>query len=86
MIVGDVAPSYFLEGLLYNVPNDRFKSSYEDCIVNGINWIFEADRANLLCANEAVLPVARNLFCCGPDTKVSCFSDSHVRLNNPFVD
>ena len=47
-----VAPSYFLEGLLYNVPNGNFGKSYEDTVVNFINWILKCDREKLVCANE----------------------------------
>lgn len=47
-----VAPSYFLEGLLYNVPNGLFGKSYGDTIVNAINWVLKADRSMLVCANE----------------------------------
>lgn len=47
------APSYYLEGLLYNVPVSKFGSSYGDCFVNAINWIQqEADKSKLVCANE----------------------------------
>lgn len=52
MLESGVAPSYYLEGLLYNVPNDQFGTSYEDTFVKSINWILEADRAKLVCANE----------------------------------
>ena len=58
-LVGDgilnagVAPSYYLEGLLYNVPSDKFGKSYSDCFVNAMNWIQnEADKDKLVCANE----------------------------------
>jgi hypothetical protein len=47
-----VAPSYFLEGMLYNVPNVNFGTSYEDSIVHSINWIKNCDQSKLLCANE----------------------------------
>lgn len=47
-----LAPSYFLEGLLYNVPNDKFGVSYEQSLVAAINWISRADHTKLLCANE----------------------------------
>jgi hypothetical protein len=50
-IATGVAPSYYLEGLLYNVPDNKFSTSYEDCFVNGINWIYEADRSKFVCAN-----------------------------------
>jgi hypothetical protein len=52
MIGNGVAPSYYLEGLLYNVPNDKFRTSYEDCFVNFINWIKQADRSKFVCVNE----------------------------------
>lgn len=47
-----IAPSYFLEGMLYNVPNVNFGSSFGDTFVNAINWIIKSDRAKLVCANE----------------------------------
>jgi hypothetical protein len=52
MLENEVAPSYYLEGLLYNVLNDKFGNSYEDTFVNAINWILEADRSKFVCANE----------------------------------
>lgn len=52
MIEGGVAPSYYLEGLLYNVPNDKFGKSYQDTFSNAINWIHQADRSKFVCANE----------------------------------
>ncbi len=52
MIEADVAPSYYIEGLLYNVPNEKFGKSYGDSFVNCMNWILEADRSEFLCANE----------------------------------
>jgi hypothetical protein len=52
MLGNEIAPSYYLEGLLYNVPNDKFGKSYEDTFVNAINWILEADRSKFVCANE----------------------------------
>ena len=33
------APSYFIEGLLHNVPNDKFGTSYGDTFVAAMNWI-----------------------------------------------
>lgn len=52
MIEAGVAPSYYIEGLLYNVPNEKFGKSYDDSFVNCINWILEADRSKFVCANE----------------------------------
>jgi hypothetical protein len=47
-----VAPSYFLEGMLYSVPNTKFGSSYTSTIANSINWLADCDRTRLVCANE----------------------------------
>lgn len=47
-----LAPSYFLEGLLYNVPSEKFGASYENTIVNALNWVIDADRSKFVCANE----------------------------------
>lgn len=47
-----LAPSYYLEGLLYNVPNDKFGSSYVDSFVNVFNYLDDTDRSKFLCANE----------------------------------
>lgn len=52
MLANGVAPSYYLEGLLYNAPNELFGKSYADTFVNTINWIRAADRSNFVCANE----------------------------------
>jgi hypothetical protein len=52
MIDAGVAPSYYLEGLLYNVPNDKFGKNYQDTFIKVINWILEADRTKFVCANE----------------------------------
>lgn len=52
IIEAGVAPSYYIEGLLYNVPKEKFGNSYGDSFVNCINWILEADRSKFVCANE----------------------------------
>jgi hypothetical protein len=51
LIPEGTAPSYYLEGLLYNVPDDKFSGSYQDTMVAAINWILAADRSKLWCAN-----------------------------------
>lgn len=48
-----VAPSYYIEGLLYNVPTVNFGSSYRQSFVNAISWLqTEAKKEDLVCANE----------------------------------
>lgn len=52
MIAEGSAPSYFLEGLLYNVPNEKFGTSYRQTFTEAIKWIQKADRTKFVCANE----------------------------------
>lgn len=47
-----VAPSYFIEGMLWNVPNNEFGTSFEDSFVNSFNWITNSDKSKLACANN----------------------------------
>ncbi|WP_159947135.1 nucleotidyltransferase [Rhizobium sp. 18065] len=46
-----VAPSYYLEGLISNVPNEFFGKSYQQTITNCINYISIADTKEFTCAN-----------------------------------
>ena len=52
MIVDGLAPSYFLEGLLYNVPDENFGVSYSNTFTNCVNWLATADPDKLVCANR----------------------------------
>lgn len=47
-----VAPSYFLEGMLYNVPSQLFVPVRAATFENYINWLDQCDQPNLLCASE----------------------------------
>jgi hypothetical protein len=68
------APSYFLEGLLYNVPNERFGGSYNATFVSAINWILQAERKNLVCANEQHYQVRDSLARAGRAVTAIVFS------------
>ena len=47
-----LAPSYFIDGMLYNVPTTSFGSGYANTFAAVVNWLLKADRSQLLCANE----------------------------------
>jgi hypothetical protein len=46
------APSYYVEGLIYNIPANKFAYRYDDTFVAAMNWLTETDRAQLVCAHE----------------------------------
>lgn len=51
-IIGDgVAPSYFIEGLLYNAPDALFADSYQKTVERLINFAEITDASKLVCAN-----------------------------------
>jgi hypothetical protein len=52
MIEDSLAPSYFLEGLIYNVPVDRFGGSESANFVDVYNWLINVDQSKFVCANE----------------------------------
>jgi hypothetical protein len=47
----DIAPSYFVECLIYNVPDNCFARSYRECFVNSFNWLWEASPNVFSCEN-----------------------------------
>jgi hypothetical protein len=51
--IGDgLAPSYFLEGLLYNVPTVKFGGTYTQNFNNTLDWLVGAGRSEFACAND----------------------------------
>lgn len=51
LVKDGLAPSYFLEGMLWNVPNGLFVASHFDTIVGALNWVIQSDKSKLVCAN-----------------------------------
>jgi hypothetical protein len=39
----NIAPSYFIEGMLWNVPNTLFNRSYQNCVGNVLAWLRSVD-------------------------------------------
>lgn len=51
LIADGLAPSYFIEGMLYNVPKDRFGGSEQLNFRDVHNWLLAADRSKFVSAN-----------------------------------
>ena len=51
-ITDDIAPSYFIEGLLYNVPANQYVGDLETAFCNCVNWLHGADQSRFTCPNE----------------------------------
>jgi len=83
LIEAGLAPSYYIEGLLYNVPNDKLGSSYQDCVVNTINWYRqEAVKTDLVCANRQYYLLRDGHPTCWPPADCDAFVEAAVKLWN----
>ena len=48
----DLAPSYFLECLLYNVPDSKFGGTFQNTFAQVVDWLLKADLSLFRCQNE----------------------------------
>lgn len=74
-----VAPSYFLEGLAYNVPASEFGGDYQDTIERVMTWLKSADTTTLLCANQLHWLI-RNGSVTWPDANYAAFMSGLAKL------
>ena len=52
VLTGDTAPSYFIEGMLHNVPDARFGTSLGRTFCDCVTWLGEVDISGFLCVNQ----------------------------------
>lgn len=80
-----VAPSYYIEGLLYNVPNELLFSSYQTCVANILDWYLnDAIKVDLLCANEQYYLLRDHSHICWPQVDCDAFIEAAVKLWNEW--
>lgn len=85
LIMAGIAPSYYIESLLYNVPSEKLTSSYQDCLVNTLNWYRqEATKGDLVCANEQYYLLRDGYDTCWTLGNCDTFIDAAVRLWNEW--
>lgn len=69
-----VAPSYFIEGMLWNVPSDKFVGSYQDMFVQCFNWVVSAEREKLTTASGLHWLVRDGSSVCWPSSNFAIFT------------
>lgn len=85
LIKAGIAPSYYIEGLLYNVPNDKLAASYQNCIVNTLNWYRQEDKkSELVCANEQYYLLRDGYHTCWPQANCDAFVEAAIELWNEW--
>lgn len=85
LIKAGVAPSYYIEGLLYNVPDAKFASSYQDCLSKVLNWYQkEASKADLVCANRQYYLLRDGYSTCWNQADCDAFIQAAIKLWNEW--
>jgi hypothetical protein len=85
LISASIAPSYYIEGLLYNVPNEKLTTSYQDCVVNTLNWYRqEASKNDLVCANEQYYLLRDGYHTCWSQAHCDAFVEAAIKLWNEW--
>lgn len=83
LIEKGAAPSYFIEGLLYNVPNSNFSGTYGKIVLNILNWLYQTtDRTKLVCVNEQYYLLRDNSAVCWPVANEEKFINAAIQLWN----
>ena len=59
-----IAPSYFLEGMLWNVPNQKFVAGYQQSFENYLHWLECCNANELCCANRLHWLIRENSHVC----------------------
>lgn len=84
-LASGTAPSYFIEGLLYNAPNETFEGAYSDIVLNILKWLYETpDRTEFLCANEQYYLLRDNCPECWPTADGDQFIQEAINLWNDW--
>jgi hypothetical protein len=83
LAAGD-APSYFIEGLLYNVPNVQFRgSTWAEIVLNILRWLHAStDRTEFVCVNERYFLLRDNSPVCWPIADGAKFVTTVINLWN----
>lgn len=85
LISAGIAPSYYIEGLLYNVPNEKLTTSYEDCVFNTLNWYRQTtSKTDLVCVNEQYYLLRDGNHTCWTQAHCDAFIEAAIKLWNEW--
>lgn len=74
LLADGVAPSYFIEGMLANVPNEKFTGDYGDMWVACFNWVVTADESRLSTGSDLHWLVRDNTDICWSSANFHSFT------------
>lgn len=82
LIEPGLAPSYFLEGMLWNVPNSKFVQSFSGTFVNYMDWLSTCDQEKLECANGIHWLLREGVGVCWNPAAFSTFRKEAIKFWN----
>lgn len=82
MITDGLAPSYFIEGMLWNVPNDKYVASLQTTVEKCLNWLHGCKRNDLVCANQLYYLLRNDEHNCWPPAKFEAFLAATIKFYN----
>lgn len=86
VIKDGIAPSYYIEGFLYNVPNDCFVSDESVRVYNVLKWLDDTkDRSKFLYANEQYYLLFDDVPVCWPKANCAAFIGAIIKLWNDWA-
>jgi hypothetical protein len=74
LLAEGIAPSYFIEGMLWNVPKDKFAGTYTQAWVACFNWLVTTDKTKLTTASGLHWLVRDNSLVCWPTANFNTFT------------
>jgi hypothetical protein len=85
LIAKGSAPSYYMEGLLYNVPDNQFVGDEQGITLNILKWLYDTpDRTKLVCANEQYYLLRDNSHTCWACADGANFVNAAINLWNDW--
>lgn len=84
-IANGIAPAYYIEGLLYNVPDSNFVADQSATVLNILEWLSETkDRTEFVCANKMHYLLRDGFPVCWPTANGAQFINALVNLWNKW--
>ena len=77
-----LAPSYFIEGMLWNVPSDKYGKSFQSTVVNCLNWLHGCKREDLVCANGLYYLLRDNAHNCWKPANFETYLAATIKFYN----
>jgi hypothetical protein len=75
-----VAPSYYIEGLLSNIPEPNFVARHDATVLNCLRWLYACDRSTLRCAHRMSLLIGDNSPIAWPLASCNAFINGAANL------